>query len=147
MARRDALLRLHKSLVGRRNELRKRLGTDYRQLRTAELETGDAADAAFGSSGAEIDHALAGYEAKELAQVERAILRLKQGKYGNCDGCGTKIPVARLDAMPTASLCIACQREMERDAGAFDDRLSTGWDAVRDAGEEREVRLRDYVHD
>jgi DnaK suppressor protein len=147
MARRDALLRLHKSLVGRRNELRKRLSTDYRHMRAADPEAGDVADAAFGSAGVEIDSTLAGFEAKELAQVERAILRLKQGRFGDCDGCGQKIPVARLDAMPTASLCIACQREVERDAGAFDDRLSTGWDAVRDAGEEREVRLRDLVHD
>ena len=47
MARRDALLRLHKSLVGRRNELRKRLGTDYRLMRAAVPESGDVADAAL----------------------------------------------------------------------------------------------------
>ena len=146
MARREALLRLNKDLTARRNELRKRLGTDYRSILTADVETGDVADAAFGSSGVEIDHALAGYESKELAQVERALLRLKQGRYGNCDSCGLKIPVARLDAQPTASLCITCQRDAERDANGFDDRMSTGWDGIRDAEDSREYRIGDLVH-
>lgn len=146
MARREALLRLNKTLTARRNELRKRLGTDYRSILTADAETGDAADAAFGSAGVEIDHALAGYESKELAQVERALLRLKQGRYGDCEGCGLKIPVARLDAQPTTSLCITCQREAERDADGFEDRMSTGWDAIHDADDHREVRLSDLVH-
>ena len=145
MARREALLRLNKTLIARRNELRKRLGTEYRTLRTASEEAGDVADVAFDSAGVEIDSALAGYEAKDLAQVERAILRLKQGRYGDCESCGIKIPVARLDAQPTASLCIGCQRDAERDAHGFDDRLSHGWDAIRDADDGREVRMRDLV--
>jgi DnaK suppressor protein len=147
MARRDALLRLHKTLTARRNELRKRLGTEYRALRTAGGDAGDAADEAFGTAGIEIDSTLAGYEAKELGQVERALLRLKQGRYGDCDGCGTKIPVARLDAQPTASLCIVCQREAEKDSSFLDDHAETGWDAVTDMAESREFRLRDLVHD
>ena len=146
MARREALLRLNRALIARRNELRKRLGTDYRTLRPTLSEAGDVADAAFGSAGVEIDSTLAGYEAKDLAQVERAILRLKQGRYGDCESCGTKIPVARLDAQPTASLCIGCQRDAERDAHSFDDRMSHGWDTVRDVEEGREVQLRDLVH-
>lgn len=147
MARRDALLRLHKTLTARRNELRKRLATDYRALRTAAVGAGDVADEAFGSSGVEIDSTLVGYEAKELAQVERALLRLKQGRFGDCDGCGCKIPVVRLDAQPTASLCIACQRAEESDSFGGDDRMSHGWDAVTDVEESREIRLRDFVHD
>ncbi|MFO0938173.1 MAG: TraR/DksA family transcriptional regulator [Gemmataceae bacterium] len=145
MARRDALLRLNKTLIARRNELRKRLGTEYRTLRVASDEAGDVADIAFGSTGVEIDSTLAGFEAKELAQVERAILRLKQGRYGVCEGCACKIPVARLDAQPTASLCISCQRDVERDARSGDDRMSHGWDAVRDSDEVQEMRMKDFV--
>ena len=46
MARRDALLRLHKSLTARRGELRRRLGGDLEDLRNfhAPDQTGDAAD-------------------------------------------------------------------------------------------------------
>src|SRR5437762_12106413 len=117
MARSDALLRLHKSLIARRAELRKRLGMELEDLhRKVTSATGDAADAAFDTSGEEIASQLAELEAKELVQVERALRRLKQGTYGKCESCGGKIPVARLNALPFSTVCIKCQREIETDA-------------------------------
>src|SRR5213082_2719026 len=117
MARSDALLRLHKSLIARRAELRKRLGMELEDLRRKVTSaTGDTADAAFDASGEEIASQLAELEAKELAQVERALRRLKQGTYGKCESCGGKIPVARLNALPFSTVCIKCQREIETDA-------------------------------
>ena len=49
MARRVAMLRLHKSLVARRTELRKRLGGELKDLRNFQAgdPTGDSADLAF----------------------------------------------------------------------------------------------------
>ena len=95
MARRDALMRITKSLLTRRTELRKRLGMEFDTLGSkSPAATGDAADAAFEHAGEELAFQLAELEAQELAQVERALLRIKQGKYGVCDGCSTKIPVA-----------------------------------------------------
>src|SRR4051794_21373455 len=108
MERRDALLRLHKTLLARRAELRKRLGMDLADLSRAKVAqpSGDTADAAFDHSGEEIASQLAELEAKELAQVERALRRLKQGTYGLCEVCSCKIPVARLNALPFSTLCI-----------------------------------------
>src|SRR5215831_19499046 len=115
MARRDALLRLHKSLMGRRAELRKRLGGELNDLRNfkASDSTGDSADLAFDTGSEEVSSQLAELEARELAQVERALARLKQGTYGVCEGCQKKIPVARLNALPFSTTCVQCQREME----------------------------------
>src|SRR5437762_6857918 len=112
MARRDALLRLHKSLVGRRDELRKRLGGDLKDLISSAV-TGDAADLAFDTGSGEVNSQLAQLESRELLKIERAIQRLKQGTYGVCEGCAQKIPVARLNALPFSTTCIECQREME----------------------------------
>ena len=81
--------------------------------------TGDSADAAFEHAGEELASQLAELEAKELAQVERALLRIKQGTYGVCEACATKIPVARLNALPYSTLCIKCQREAETDTGSL----------------------------
>jgi DnaK suppressor protein len=39
--------------------------------------------------------------------------RIRSGSYGRCEGCGGKIPKPRLEALPYATLCINCQREME----------------------------------
>jgi DnaK suppressor protein len=152
MARSDALLRLHKTLLGRRTELRKRLGMELADLSRGKSSqpSGDAADAAFDSSGEEIASQLAELEAKELAQVERALRRLKQGTYGKCEGCGSKIPVVRLNALPYSTLCIKCQREMESDAGWLHGRGDADWTRVSDhdhSMEDREVNLTDLEID
>jgi DnaK suppressor protein len=149
MARRDALLRITKSLLTRRAELRKRLGTELQShLAHTPSASGDAADAAFEHTGEELAFQLGELEAKELAQVETALLRIKQGKYGVCDGCSCKIPVMRLNALPYSTLCIKCQREAENDSGWLQSRLEADWAKVRDAGtEDREVRLSDLELD
>jgi DnaK suppressor protein len=151
MARRDALLRLHKTLTGRRNELRKRLGADLAQLGSQKLNAaaGDVADAAFDHTGEELSSQLAELEARELNQVERALLRLKQGTYGLCEACSTKIPVARLNVLPYSTLCIKCQREAENDSDWLAERRNANWEAVSDGSgmEDREVRLSDLEMD
>ncbi|MBY0525151.1 MAG: TraR/DksA family transcriptional regulator [Gemmataceae bacterium] len=115
MARREALLRLHKSLAARRTELRKRLAGELIDLRGfgGADQTGDVADAAFDSGSEEIASQLAELESRELNQIERAIYRIRQGTYGVCEGCQCKIPVARLNALPYSTACVKCQREME----------------------------------
>jgi DnaK suppressor protein len=42
---------------------------------------------------------------------------MKAGDYGACEVCSKKIPMARLDALPYATMCIECQRELERNGG------------------------------
>jgi DnaK suppressor protein len=111
---------LHKTLTARRDELRKRLGIDLRDL--AASADGDVAETAFEAEGIELAGTLASFEAKELDRVERALLRLKSGRFGKCEGCSGKIPVARLNFMPTVELCIACQRESEKDSTWLQDR-------------------------
>jgi len=46
-----------------------------------------------------------------LKAVEDALKRLKAGKYGICEECGKKIPAARLEVLPEARLCMACERK------------------------------------
>lgn len=53
-------------------------------------------------------------EQELLQQVEAALVRLDAGAYGRCVRCGREIPVERLEALPYAALCIACQSEVER---------------------------------
>lgn len=46
----------------------------------------------------------------ELSNVDRALARIADGTYGICSRCGKRIAIARLDARPTAELCIDCAR-------------------------------------
>ena len=146
MARRDALLRLHKSLLARRTDLNKKLAEDLNNLRnyTNTDSTGDSADAAFESGSDEMASQLAEIDARELSQIERAMFRLKQGTYGLCEVCQSKIPVGRLNALPYTTVCIECQREMEK-YPEWDERRHTNWEKVYDAAtpleDQREMNL------
>jgi DnaK suppressor protein len=42
-----------------------------------------------------------------LEDVDHAMGKLEGGKFGICEECGKPIPAARMEAMPTARLCIA----------------------------------------
>jgi DnaK suppressor protein len=147
MARNEALLRLHKTLLGRRGELRKRLGIELADLSSGKSsQGGDTADAAFGASGEEMASQLAELEAKELAQVERALRRLKSGTYGQCESCSSKILIARLNALPFSTLCIKCQREMETDSGWMGNHGDADWTRISDhdhSMDDRELKLAD----
>src|SRR5262249_13548195 len=151
MARQDALLRLHKNLLARRAELRKRLGLELQQLGGGKHSSasGDAADAAFDASGEEMASTLAELEAKELAQIERALRRLKAGTYGKCEVCSVKIPVARLNALPFSTLCVKCQRDMEADGGWGGALGGADWGKISDGDPmaDREVNISDLEID
>jgi DnaK suppressor protein len=152
MARRDALLRLHKSLVARREELRRRLGGDLRDLYegTAGVSA-DTGDLAFDAGSDEVTSQLAELESRELAQIDRSLLRLKQGTYGVCEGCHRKIPVARLNALPFTTTCIQCQREMEMCGAWGSGGGAASWQKVGDAPasmeDQREIRIADLEMD
>ena len=40
--------------------------------------------------------------------------RIEEGSYGSCEECGAKIPKARLNAVPYASLCVRCAEQQEQ---------------------------------
>ena len=151
MARRDALLRLHKSLVARRGDLVKKLAGEWASLRGFGTDnTGDSADVAFESGSDEMATQLAELDARELNQIERALTKLKNGTYGVCEGCASKIGVARLNALPYTTYCIECQREAERNP-AWEDRRMGNWEKVFDVStpleDQREITLSDIEMD
>jgi DnaK suppressor protein len=43
-----------------------------------------------------------------LADVERAMTKLRDGTYGLCDRCGADIAAERLEALPWAVRCVRC---------------------------------------
>ena len=47
----------------------------------------------------------------QLAEVNRALKRIKDETYGICTNCGNVINFERLEALPYAELCIDCQRQ------------------------------------
>ena len=116
MSRKDAILNMRQVLIKRRDALRKALAGDLSLLRQLRAEaSGDVVDAALDSVQDEISSQLAEVESRELARIEYALERMRTGQFGICEGCGGKIPLARLNAWPYATYCIKCQREAERE--------------------------------
>ena len=58
-----------------------------------------------------------------VADIDQALLRIKEGSYGICARCSQPINERRLEALPTARYDAACQTEIESANG--DDEFST----------------------
>jgi DnaK suppressor protein len=61
----------------------------------------------------ELDLTFEENERVALDDVHAALARLDAGTYGICDRCGVEIRTERLEAVPTASLCIQCKEAEE----------------------------------
>ena len=49
-----------------------------------------------------------------LAKIHRALDRIEQGIFGECESCGEDISTKRIQARPMAQLCIDCKAEQEQ---------------------------------
>ncbi|MCW5197360.1 TraR/DksA C4-type zinc finger protein, partial [Buchnera aphidicola] len=48
-------------------------------------------------------------ENKTIIKIERTLIKIKNENFGYCELCNNEIGIKRLEAKPTASLCIDCQ--------------------------------------
>jgi DnaK suppressor protein len=118
MAREDALLRIHQQLIAKRDNLRRSMVEDLHAAEVHDEGVGDECDAALDGAQTEINSQLAALESRELTQIESAIQQIREGHYGICEGCGERISLVRLKALPFTTTCIKCQRQDEgREAG------------------------------
>ena len=50
----------------------------------------------------------------ERTELAEALARVEDGTYGVCVSCGRRIPAGRLQARPTATMCVSCAEAAER---------------------------------
>ena len=99
---------IRRELEAERDRLRQQL---------AELGVGEVAGLSYDANFADTSQvtaergevaALASSLQESLGEVERAIGKIAEQVYGDCERCGCEIPAARLEAMPTSRFCIDC---------------------------------------
>jgi DnaK suppressor protein len=108
-------------------ELRARLRGDVTQMAEAALRKNRAetngdlsrmpihmADLGSDNYEQEFTLSLMETEGATLAKIDLALERIEEGTYGQCEECGAKIPKARLNAIPYATLCVKCAAEQEK---------------------------------
>lgn len=71
----------------------------------------DRADLAQSYARQERNALLADREQAHLNQIETALQKLENGRYGLCEECAATIAPGRLAALPYAELCIRCQSQ------------------------------------
>ena len=49
-----------------------------------------------------------------IKKIDEALKRIEEGTFGECDACQEDIELRRLEARPTATLCVFCKEEQER---------------------------------
>jgi RNA polymerase-binding transcription factor len=51
---------------------------------------------------------------RELAEIDAALVRIQDGRYGRCIACGGPIGLQRLRAIPEARYCMACSGQVQQ---------------------------------
>ena len=106
--------KLQEELLGRRRVLMNALKTGQAEKRRGDDDGPlDLADTATELRNQEFNYSVSEKERAELAGIDKALVRIEEGVYGECEECGEKIGDVRLKAIPWAPLCIACQEEKE----------------------------------
>jgi DnaK suppressor protein len=77
----------------------------------------DSSDLAMMDVNKELALRLGERESQMVADIDQALLRIKEGSYGICARCGKEIDERRLEALPTARYDAACQALIEAASG------------------------------
>ncbi|MDX2044251.1 MAG: TraR/DksA family transcriptional regulator [Acidobacteriota bacterium] len=105
-----------------RRELETRLAEIQHRLEKISLDrrhVNQPLNADFEEQAVELENdqvldALDGQIRAEVKQIERTLARMDEGVYGECETCGDPIAKKRLEALPHATRCIACEEQFQQ---------------------------------
>lgn len=96
-----------------RMALMRNINQSFSHLKKASLKHADESDKASQEAELRIVLQTRARERELIKRIEHALLRLRKGDFGYCDTCGIEIGLQRLEAQPTANLCINCKTQSE----------------------------------
>jgi RNA polymerase-binding transcription factor len=104
-----------KKLLTRREELLRTIARTEEEGRTADDDpTVDLADKAANSYTKEFLFGQTNVDRTTLQLIDEALERIKENKFGMCVECEDELQLKRLEAVPWARHCFACQEKQER---------------------------------
>ncbi len=140
------LSQLKDRLKDRRNHLLNEIRLRLNEFKNSDSDRlTDTADIASNLIEEEIVMSMAQGEAREIAQIDNALKKIQNGKYGICECCGKGINKQRLTAIPFVSLCVKCKEEEERYEGAELDRGGSRLESIEYAGFETDDEKRNNM--
>ena len=103
-----------KKLTTRREELMKTIARTEEEGRTADDDpTVDLADKAANSYTKEFLFGQTHNDRSLLQLVDDALVRIREGSFGECVSCHQELQQKRLEAVPWTRYCITCQEKKE----------------------------------
>ncbi|MDT8426801.1 MAG: TraR/DksA family transcriptional regulator [Methyloprofundus sp.] len=106
---------LDNHLLELRDEIKQELLTfDNEQYNQTAEQVHDIGDDSLVDFLLDINLAVISRHIQEVKDIEAALLKISEGRYGQCSDCDAPIKYLRLEAQPTATRCIKCQAEHEQ---------------------------------
>jgi len=96
-------------LLAWKNELEEEIARTVQQMRDVPENPPDPNDRASQETDMSLELRSRDRERKLIKKIDEALERMETGDYGYCEVCGVEIGVERLEARPTAELCIDCK--------------------------------------
>jgi RNA polymerase-binding protein DksA len=107
------LTKIRETLIDEQRALAADIQSEQDKLQQKTEEIPDLLDLAHDRLNQVIVADLLSHKEQRLTQVQDALKRLGEGKYGICVKCGNQINPERLKAIPYAALCVNCQQSFE----------------------------------
>jgi len=96
-------------LEGWLSQLRDEMGKTVSYMQDEAANFPDPADRATQEEEFSLELRARDRERKLIKKIEKTLLKIDSGDFGYCDSCGVEIGIKRLEARPTADLCIDCK--------------------------------------
>lgn len=98
-----------KLLLNWRGELAEEMERTRLRMQDDTVNYPDPTDRATQESEITLELRTRDRERRLLRKIDQALAQLDEGEYGFCESCGAEIGLRRLEARPTATLCIDCK--------------------------------------
>ncbi|WP_416306407.1 RNA polymerase-binding protein DksA [Neptunicella sp. SCSIO 80796] len=102
-----------KLLQAWRNQLREEVDRTVHHMQDEAANFPDPVDRAAQEEEFSIELRTRDRERKLIKKIEKTLKRIEEDDFGFCDQCGIEIGIRRLEARPTADLCIDCKTMAE----------------------------------
>ena len=98
-----------KILSAWRNQLREEVDRTVNHMQDEAANFPDPVDRAAQEEEFSLELRNRDRERKLIKKIEKTLARIEEDDFGFCDSCGIEIGIRRLEARPTADLCIDCK--------------------------------------
>ena len=92
-----------------RNELMEEVDRTVSHMKDEAANFPDPADRATQEEEFSLELRTRDRERKLIKKIDKTLVRVEEDDYGFCDQCGVEIGIRRLEARPTAELCVDCK--------------------------------------